>query len=328
MLTRGLRREMLHILGVCLIALAGCAGVGVVATPDPASKLHDAGSLFGRQDRPLIAERLIREAIQTYQSNNDQLGLAEAYRTYGFFFRSPSIEGKWKEYYRKNGFLDKSATFETRYEKSIQYFEMAQRLFAASKRFDAVTNVELNIAFTYIAMGNRLAACRALDKSLEDNRENIRQTPDATPIVPDGFVSYEEFIAQRKKRCSCDGTVTRKEYRSAYLVAHRGKGSDMDALVEQELQSRHLIVKLGPDPLVLQEDNSLIVRYEDQWWWDLVMLLRAFSISLNDGQSGELVASAIWDERSRDIQSTPANIVNSTVEHVFAKFQNVDCRGG
>jgi tetratricopeptide (TPR) repeat protein len=326
------------LLTIAAVTIAGCAGVGVVATDDPAAKLRDATYLFDRQDRPLIAERLIREAIVSYQSNNDQLGLAEAYRTYGFFFRSRAINGKWGNYYRKNGFLDRSATFDTRYDKSIEYFEMARQLFAESKRFDALTNVDLNIGFTYIAMGNRLAACRAFDRSLENNQENIRQIPDAAPNLPVGFGSYEEFIADQKKRWCCDGTLERKEYRSAYLVVHGGGGGggggDMDALVEQELLLHHLIVKLGPEQSVLQEDNSLVVRYEDHWWWKTpkqqpllyyVMFFRAFSISLHDGQSGELVAKANWDESSRDIHSTLANIVKHTIEDVFAR-QNAVCR--
>jgi tetratricopeptide (TPR) repeat protein len=187
----------------CITALTGCAGFGVVATSDPAAKLRDAGDLFDRQDRPLIAERLIREAINTYQSNNDQLGLAEAYRTYGFFFRSPSIEGKWNKYYRENGFLDKSATFDTRYAKSIEYFEKARTIFAANKRFDALTNVDLNVGFTYVAMGNRAAACQAFDKSVESNHENLRQNPAAKPALPRGFSSYEDFVADRKKQYGC-----------------------------------------------------------------------------------------------------------------------------
>ena len=188
---------------VCLVALTGCAGVGVVATSDPAAKLRDAADLFDRQDRPLIAERLIREAINTYQSSNDQLGLAEAYRTYGFFIRSPSIEGKWNKYYRENGFLDKSATFDSRYMKSIEYFEKARTIFADNKRFDALTNVDLNMGFTYVAMGNRAAACQAFDKSVESNRENLRQNPAAKPALPKGFSSYEAFVADWKKQYGC-----------------------------------------------------------------------------------------------------------------------------
>lgn len=191
------------VFAAAFLALSGCAGFGIVATSDPAAKLNDAGDLFGRQDRPLPAERLIREAIEIYQEQKDQLGLAEAYRTYGFFFRSPSIEGKWNKHYRENGFLDKAATFETRYAKSIEYFEKARSTYAENKRFDALTNVDLNMGFTYVAMGNRDAACQAFDRSVESYRENSRQTAGARPVVPRGFASYEEFVADRKKRYGC-----------------------------------------------------------------------------------------------------------------------------
>src|SRR5258706_382617 len=98
-------RALFHALLLCGLSagVAGCAGVGITAKSDPAAKLHDATDLFDRQDRPLIAEKLIREAIASYQKSNDQLGLANAYRTYGFFFRSASIEGEWSKHSsRKN----------------------------------------------------------------------------------------------------------------------------------------------------------------------------------------------------------------------------------
>ncbi len=181
---------------------AGCAGVGIVAISDPAAKLREAGDLFDRQDRPLGAERLIREAIESYQKNNDQLGLANAYRTYGFFFRSSAIEGQWSKYYRENGFHDKSASFDARYEKSIEYFEKARTIFADYKRFDALTSVNLNIGFTYEVMGYREAACQAFDRSLENNRDNL-QISKARVVLPQGFATYEEFLAPHRERAGC-----------------------------------------------------------------------------------------------------------------------------
>jgi tetratricopeptide (TPR) repeat protein len=186
-----------------IVLVTACAGVGVVATDDPAAKLRDAGDLYDRQDRPLIAERLIREAIGTYQSRNDQLGLADSYREYGFFFRSSSV-AKWNKVYRENGFLDKSATFETRHAKSIEYFEKARAIYADHKRFDALTNVNMNMGFTYVAMGDREAACRAFDRALESYHENIRQNPTAKPILPKGFASYEDYWSDRRKRYGCE----------------------------------------------------------------------------------------------------------------------------
>lgn len=186
-----------------LTMLSGCAGVGVVETSDPAVKLRDAYSLFDRQDRPLVAERLIREAIEIYQKNSDELGLAEAYRTYGFFFESGSVEGKWSKQYREGGFLDKSATFDTRFEKSIEYFEKARAIFAGQKRFGDLTNVNMNLGYVYSTLGKRDAACQSFDRSLENYRDNLRHNPFAKPISPKGFGTFEEFLADLKKKNNC-----------------------------------------------------------------------------------------------------------------------------
>lgn len=198
-------RAVINKLFLCTLSLivAGCAGVGVIARSDPATKLRDAGDLFERQDQPLMAEKLIREAIESYQNRNDQQGLADAYRTYGFFFRSPAIEGKWSRYYREKGFLDESASFDARYGRSVQYLEQARAIYEEYRRFDALTNVNLNIGFTYEVMGYGAAACEAFDRSLENNRDNLRQSPKARLTLPQGYATYEEFLAPHQERVGC-----------------------------------------------------------------------------------------------------------------------------
>jgi tetratricopeptide (TPR) repeat protein len=198
-------RALCLVLLLCSLSVifAGCAGIGIFAISDPATKLRDAEDLFGRQDRPLIAERLIREAVESYRKRNDQLGLADAYQTYGFFFRSSALEGKSSNYYRENGFLDKSASFDARYEKSIEYLEKARTIFAENKRFDALTNVNLNIGFTYEVMGYGAAACEAFERSLENNRDNLRQISKAKIALPQGFATYEDFLAPHRERAGC-----------------------------------------------------------------------------------------------------------------------------
>lgn len=192
---------MLLLGGLCAV-FGGCAGVGLVATSNPSTMLRDATDRFERQDSPVIAEKLIRQALVSYQKNDDQLGLANAYRTYGFFFRSAAVEGKWAGYYRENGFLDKSASFDTRYEQSIAYFEKARIIFAKNGRFDALTTVNLDIGFTYEAMGYQGAACEAFDRSTESNRDNL-QAPHAKVVLPQGFSTYEEFLAPHRQRAGC-----------------------------------------------------------------------------------------------------------------------------
>jgi tetratricopeptide (TPR) repeat protein len=157
-----------------LLIVAGCASIGVPATSDPAMKLRHAVDLFDKQDRPALAERLIREAIDIYSTPTDQLGLAEAYRTYGLFFRSASVSGKWSNFYRSNGFLDRTACWDCRYAKSIEYFEKARTIDTDQQRFDGLTNVNLHMGFSDELMGNSEAA-----------------------------TTYEEFLAPHRSRVGC-----------------------------------------------------------------------------------------------------------------------------
>lgn len=196
---------LLRVLFVCVAcALAGCAGIGVVESSDPKVKLSDATYLFDQSDRPLIAERLIREAIDICQSKSDEACLADAYRTYGFFFRSPSIDGKWNKFYRENGFLDKSATFGYRYAKSVEYFGKAHEIYSRLEQFDALTNVDLNMGFSYELMGERKLACRAFDQALASNRENLRRNPNAHVALPKGVASFEDYLSPHRRRAGCD----------------------------------------------------------------------------------------------------------------------------
>ena len=106
---------------ISTLAVLGCAGVGVVASSDPAVKLRDAEVLYSEEQRPLIAERLIREAIHIYEEHGDSLGLGHAYRSYGKLLLSSSII-QWSQFYREHGFQDKSVTFDNRREKAKDYF--------------------------------------------------------------------------------------------------------------------------------------------------------------------------------------------------------------
>ena len=96
----------------------------VLSTSDPLAKLHDAEDLFMRQDRPLPAERLIREAIAIYQEKDDPHGLGNAYREYGDLLMSPAIV-KWETVYRRDGFQDKSVTFDNRVAKALENYSKA-----------------------------------------------------------------------------------------------------------------------------------------------------------------------------------------------------------
>jgi len=186
-----------------LINLFGCAAMGVVETSNPEIKLQDARYLFSKYDRPFPAERLIREAIEIYKEKNDQIGLANAYNMYGWFFQSPSIGGWASVNYKKHGFLDKSADFNSRYEKSIEYFEKARIIQIEKSAFDGLTNTYLGMGHTYGIMNSMTAACGAYESSLESYYRNIQVNPDAQVNVQDGYENPVDFIVTVQKQAGC-----------------------------------------------------------------------------------------------------------------------------
>jgi tetratricopeptide (TPR) repeat protein len=197
MMHRGLRTA-----SVCLAwFLCGCAGVGVFSTSDPAAKLHDASYLYTQSDRPLIAERLIREAIEIDEKNDDELGLAEAYRVYGHFFQSTTVS-RWSNLFKRDGFLDRSATFDTRYAKSVEYLQKSAKLFGAHDRVDKLTNIYLLMALAYMNMNDRDGACQAFERTLENYNETVRRDPSAKFYLP-GNAPFEPMITSMKKKNQC-----------------------------------------------------------------------------------------------------------------------------
>jgi len=187
---------------VISVVLSGCAAMGVPATSDPDKKIRYAYVLFDEQQRPLPAERLIREAIVLYLEKNNDLGLAEAYRAYGFFYRSAALE-KWHKHYKANGFLEAGATYANRYEKSIAYFEKSAAILKKYNKNDSLTNIHLNMGFTYEFSNQLEKACDEYKKSIISNQRHMKENPGATLTLPKGFSSYEAYVNPFLERLKC-----------------------------------------------------------------------------------------------------------------------------
>src|SRR5258708_6268973 len=168
-------RSMLLILTLSSSLLViGCAAAVVPYTKDPQKKLVNAKDLFDFQDRPLPAERFIAEAIDSFKKSNDEVGLADAYRLYGLFFQSEAVD-RWGNIYRKQGFLDKTATFDGRKNRALGYFEEARALYSEHHVYDRLTNVDLNMGFSFERNHQLPEACKAYDRALEDYKKNINE---------------------------------------------------------------------------------------------------------------------------------------------------------
>jgi tetratricopeptide (TPR) repeat protein len=201
------KRFLIGLIG--LLFLYGCAGVGVVASSDPNTKLNDAEYLFKSYNRPLIAERLIREAIVIYQERDDPHGLGKAYREYGDLLRSESITGNWQKYYRENGFQDQSVTFDNRiaksteyYAKALEYFARVEKQLRATGPFDTLTNVYYNMAYISIMLDDKIKACRYYDLTIEAYAENIKRNPGVKPYSPPG-TTLPELVETHKRSIGC-----------------------------------------------------------------------------------------------------------------------------
>jgi hypothetical protein len=186
------------------ILLSACAAVGVVATSDPAAKLRDAMALFDDAGRPLPAEQLIVDALEQYKASNNAAGLAEAYRVYGLFFRSRSMKHpSYAAHYREKGFLDKTATYDARYDRSLYYLGMAEDIYRKIGGKDMLSNVYFHMGNVNVLKGDSTVACRYYDESLSAQAEFRAAHPDTSVVLPRGTRSFEEALAASKKYAGC-----------------------------------------------------------------------------------------------------------------------------
>lgn len=189
-----------------LLLLNSCAAVGVFATNDPYTKLRDANDML-RLDRPLAAERFIREAIPIFEQRGDEKGLAAAYHLYGSFFISSAVEHNANTYrLHPDAFLDRSATLDNRREKAIEYLLKAREIESKLGIYDALTNSDQLIANQYYYTNRLPQSCEFYDKSLGDYAENIKTHPATNVSIPPGASSYPEWISGIKKNIGCPET--------------------------------------------------------------------------------------------------------------------------
>jgi tetratricopeptide (TPR) repeat protein len=193
----------------CVTLIGACTAVGVVSTGDPLTKLNDAAVLYGRKDRPLPAEKLIREAIAIYQREDDAHGLGIAYREYGDLLRSAAVIN-WESEYRRDGFLDRSINFDNRLEKANEFYrkaldslELGAKQRESTGRYDALSNVYYNMAWAHLALGETSQVCEDFDHALGAYMENTRRNPAAKPMHSPAFGSAAEEIAYRKRQAGC-----------------------------------------------------------------------------------------------------------------------------
>lgn len=182
------------------VFLSGCSCVGYPITFNPAKKLQYAQSLIEAEERPLPAEPMIFEAIETYKKRGDEVGLAHAYRMYAIFLKSQAV-GKWN--YAKYGFIDKSITFENRYDGALKYYEKALCVFKKHELYAFVSNIYFNMAIIYYdPLRDRHSACTYLNQSLTEHEKYRAQGGGAVELLP-GYDNFKDIIDWAKEEVGC-----------------------------------------------------------------------------------------------------------------------------
>lgn len=198
-------KKILRITFMALVfqSFLGCAGVMLPSTNDPGTKLDMAIDLIDQKNRPIPAERMIREAIATYERNKDELELANAYRVYGIFYKSPAVT-QWHKHYQQVGFPDSTVKFETRYQKALEYFGKARAILEARQEMDLMANIHLQTGLTYQLMGKVSEACAAFDSSLLAYKKMMGQDASAKVVLPKEYSSFQKGIADFKRSAGCN----------------------------------------------------------------------------------------------------------------------------
>jgi hypothetical protein len=166
--------------------------------------LRDAVALFDDTGRPLPAEQLISDALQEYKRLGDEAGIANAYRVYGLFLRSRSLQQpNYAAHYREKGFIDVGATYDTRYDRSLYYLGMAAEMYRRLDEKDLLSNVYFHMGDVNVLAGNSTAACRYYDESLSAQAEFRAAHPITSVDLPPGSRSFEEALAASKRYAKC-----------------------------------------------------------------------------------------------------------------------------
>ena len=137
--------------------------------------------------------------------SDDGVCVGEAYRVYGLFFQSAAVT-EYVYFYQEHGFLDKSVTWDTRYEASILYFRKAAVIAQETDHYDVVSNIDYHIGRDFEYMHDTASACAEFDQSSNAHEEFQRKNPRATVRLVEGHGSFGDTIAEIKRKIGCPGS--------------------------------------------------------------------------------------------------------------------------
>lgn len=189
---------MRYAINILTAFLVGCSGVGHVAISDPNRKIRQAYSLMS-EDRLLLAEDMIRQAMVKFESAGDKPGMAEAYHAYGNLYKNDLyINGRWKEKFKEMGNYDGT------YMKSIDNFAKCQDLYVEIGNGFGEAKCLLGAGNAYGLKGETVKACDYYKRALvayntaKQNGSNFQE-----PQMLTGYANMGELVKAFIKKEEC-----------------------------------------------------------------------------------------------------------------------------
>ena len=106
------------------------------------------------------------------------------------------------------------------------------------------------------------------------------------------------------------------------MAPSEGNSADMDAAINAALVNQGLVAE-PPLPAGTRKsaDADMVVSYTDQWRWDLVMYLRWVNIEMYDSDSGNLLATARWENSAFHGFQDYKTVVKGLIDDMMAKIK-------
>ncbi len=181
---------------VAISILLGCSAALVPYTSDPDIKLEQVKVLVD-VGRAIPAEKIVLEAIEIYESRNDEIGLANAYRVYGIFYASDAYQ-RYKWLWKQRGNYDANK------DKPTEYFRKSLEIFKKHNKLDQMTDLEYRLAIEYKNKGFTKEACESLQRSMSNHVRHRQENPSAQYIIPSGYSSVEQYIGVVQNAYGCN----------------------------------------------------------------------------------------------------------------------------
>lgn len=178
-------KNFILILILCL-TLTSCLATGVPYTSNPHTLLEYSYEMMN-QGRGLMARNFIDTALEKYSKINDTSGMADAYYTYGNYYKVTMYVG------------DAKFTRHQDYNKSEESFRKAIELYASINQYEGLTRSYLGLGDALTLQGKNDKAMEAYDTSLIYYRKMKEENPKAElNILTGGYKDCLELINASK----------------------------------------------------------------------------------------------------------------------------------